>query len=110
MDQAASKAVDAGADVVREKIDELAPEDTGNLKEKIQKSAVQQDGNFVFSEVGLLRGTDAETARYSNAQEYGFVRGGKHYPGKAFVRSGFQQSKSRVRQAQKKALEDEGVI
>lgn len=74
LDEAAARAVLAGAEVAQEGMIARAPELTGNLKRHIRIKGPDRDGNYVFCEVGVIHEkgfTDAETARYANAQEYG---------------------------------------
>lgn len=78
VDLAADEALAAGGEVLLAGMQRRAPvgqspddPHPGNLKSKLAKSEPEQDGNFHSIEVGLLKGTDADTARYGNAQEFG---------------------------------------
>ena len=109
VDEAAARAVDAGAEVVLESMHRLVPKDTGNLDEHLMKTDPQQDGNFIFSEVGMPKGKanlDADTARYGNVQEYGSAR--TH--AQPYIRPSFDKTKSAVRKAERESLKGDGVI
>ena len=112
VDAAAGRAVKAGGDVLLLGMQRRVPKDTGNLEEHLERSEVDQDGNFVFVSVGMKPAAevDADTARYGNAQEYGYKRGKKHYPARSYIRASFDSDKSKVRAAQKKSLQGDGVI
>ena len=109
---AAGRAVAAGGDVLLAGMQRRVPKDTGNLEDHLERSEVDQDGNFVFVSVGMkpAREVDADTARYGNAQEYGYKRGKKHYPPRSYIRASFDSDKSKARAAQKKSLKGDGVI
>ena len=71
IDEIVKRALPAGGQVFVDGMRSRAPEDTGNLKSKIKMSEPEQDGNYIWIEVGLVDADD-ETARYGNAQEYGW--------------------------------------
>lgn len=112
VDAAAGRAVAVGGDVLLAGMQRRVPVDTGNLKDHLERSEVDKDGNFVFVSVGMKPASqvDAATARYGNAQEYGYKRGKKHYPPRSYIRASFDSDKSKVRAAQKKSLEGDGIL
>jgi HK97 gp10 family phage protein len=74
VDLVAGESLMAAARVYEEGMRQRVPKDTHNLEKHIQIKGPQKDGNYYFVEVGVIddRGfTDAETARYGAAQEYG---------------------------------------
>jgi HK97 gp10 family phage protein len=109
VDEAAARAVLAGAEVFQEGMQRRAPERTGNLKNNIRIYGPEQDGNFVFCEVGLIhrRGwTDADTARYGNAQEYGT----SSMPAHPFIRPTLLEDRKKAQDAMKESLEESGIL
>lgn len=112
VDAAAGRACEAGGDVLLNGMQRRVPKDTGNLEDHLERSEVEQDGNFVFVEVGMKPASqvDADTARYGNAQEYGYKRGKNHYPPQSYIRASFDSDKIKVRRAQRESLEGDGVI
>lgn len=71
IDPITDEALSAGGGVLLDGMQRRVPKDTHNLEHHLAVDGPHQDGNFHYIEVGLPRGTDAETARYGNAQEYG---------------------------------------
>ncbi len=109
VDEAAAKAVLAGAEVLQEGMQMRAPERTGNLRANIRIYGPEQDGNFIFCEIGLIhkRGwTDADTARYGNAQEYGT----SSMPAHPFIRPTIQEDRKKAQNAMKESLEESGIL
>ena len=106
IDPAADRALAAGAELLKEGMIARAPEETGNLKSKIQAGEPQQDGNFHFIEIGLLKGTDKETARYGNAQEFGTANTSAH----PYVRPTMDSDMARARKAMRESLKAEGML
>ena len=102
IDAATARAVTAGAEVAQAGMQERAPKDTHNLEQHIQVAGPFQSGNFIFAEVGVL-GADAETARYGNAQEYGWG----NEPGQPYIRPTIDEDKGKVRRAMKESMEKE---
>jgi hypothetical protein len=91
IDEAAATALMVGAKVLQDEMIDLVPKgDTLNLMEHIQIKGPIQEGNLTYVEVGVIHDiafTDARTAQYGNAQEYGWVSGGKFHPGKSYIRA-----------------------
>jgi|DewCreStandDraft_4_1066084.scaffolds.fasta_scaffold06643_7 HK97 gp10 family phage protein len=109
VDEAAARAVLAGAEVLQEGMRNRVPVRTGNLRENIRIFGPEQDGNFVFCEVGLIdrRGlTDADTARYGNAQEYGT----SSMAAQPYIRPTIAEDGKKARDAMKESLEESGVL
>jgi HK97 gp10 family phage protein len=109
VDQAAGNAVLAGAEVARDGMRTRAPKDTHNLENHIQIKGPEQDGTKIFCEVGLIHDdafTDAETARYGNAQEYGTAT----MPAQPYIRPTLDNDRSKIRAAERKSLEQDGIL
>ncbi len=91
LDALAESAAILQAEMVR-----LAPVKTGNLREHIKIFGPERDGNFTYVEVGVIHSrkfTDAKTARYANAQEYGTSSMAAH----PFIRTGTTRAKGKAR-------------
>lgn len=93
VDAAADEALQAGGEVLLQGMQQRVPVDTHNLQSKLALSEPQKDGDFHFVEVGLLAGTDAETARYGNVQEFGSA----HTPARPYVRPTLDADMGRAR-------------
>lgn len=109
VDSAAERAVMAGVEVAQEGMQKRVPKDTHNLEEHIQIKGPQKDGNFVFAEVGVIHDkafTDAETARYGNAQEFG----SSSMPAQPYIRPTMRNDKSKIRKAEKESLEEDAIL
>ena len=106
VDQAAANAVTAGGDVLLAGELELVPRDTNLLAETLARSTPAQDGNFIYVEVGMPRGAPAEVARYGNVQEYG----SSSMAAQPYIRPAIDQKAAKVRAAEKKSLEQDGIL
>lgn len=71
IDAISDEALAAGGKVLVEGMQRRVPKKTMNLMNHIKVTAPQRDGNVHYIDVGLVHGTDADTARYGGAQEYG---------------------------------------
>lgn len=71
IDAAADAALSAGGEILQNGLRRRVPVKTGNLRDHIGVGAVVRDGNFHYIDVGILHGTDSDTARYGAVQEYG---------------------------------------
>lgn len=69
IDQVAAQCLDAGADVLVAGMQSRAP--YSEIKQAIRKTAVMADGNKRYLYLGILRHTDAETARVAAVWEFG---------------------------------------
>jgi HK97 gp10 family phage protein len=113
VDEAAARALLEGAEVIQEAQRALAPVDTGNLREHIQIKGPEQDGNYIFVEVGVIHDrafTDAKTDRYAKAQEFGWGDKKGYRAGHSFIRTGRDNSRARALAAMKASLERDGVL
>lgn len=106
IDQAASRAVEAGGEVLLAGMQRRAPKDTHNLERTLKVDGPHQDGNLHYVEVGLARGTDAETARYGNAQEYGTSSMGAQ----PYIRPTLDSDMGKARKAMRQVFEEEEVL
>ena len=118
VDKAAAKAVSAGGDEILDGMLSNVPVGNassgdphpGQLKRTLVRTEPELDGNYTFVTVGMPNSASADVARYGNAQEYGYRRGGKQYPPQSYIRKGFDEKKNAARKAIKKALIDEGML
>lgn len=121
VDAAAAEAVSDGGDIVLGEMQLLVPKLSGQLLRALMRTEPKRIGNFTFIEVGMpnkhealsagaTRVELADTARYGNAQEYGYQRGGKFYPPQSYIRAGFDKSKTRMRRAMREALKAKGLV
>ena len=94
----ADQALEAGGDVLLAGMDERVPKDTGNLASKLNRSEPEQDGNFHSVTIGLSSDTDAETARYGGAQEFGW---GPDHPAQPYIRPAIDEDMKTARAAMK---------
>jgi len=69
IDQVAGECLEAGSAVLVNGMQSRAP--FAMLQQAVSKTQVYHDGNKVYLYVGVLRGTDAETARIANVWEFG---------------------------------------
>ena len=109
VDQAAAHAVVAGGDVLVTGMVKRAPEKTGNLKRHLQRTKPVLEGNVTFILVGVLDGEylpDAKLATYANVQEYGSA----HTPAHPYIRPTFDEDKSKMRAAERAALQADGIL
>ena len=94
VDQAADEILLAGAGVLEDGMHQRVAKDTHNLDEHIDVVGPQQDGNYHFIEIGVIK-ADAETARYGNAQEYGT----SSMPAQSYIRPTMAEDASKARKA-----------
>jgi len=106
VDAACADALQAGGEAALEGMRRRVAVDTGNLKENLRVSEVQQDGNFTSVEIGLLAGTDAKIARYGNAQEFG----SSSMPAHPYIRPTMAEDKNKITAAMKKSLQEKGYV
>lgn len=105
VDAAAKQALAAGAEVAKAGMRRRVPKDTHNLEQHIQATEVQQDGNYLYTEVGVID-ADADTARYGNAQEYGT----SSMAAQPYIRPTMTEDARKIRQAMRKSLEEDGLL
>ena len=109
VDDSAAKAVLAGARVAQEGMIDRAPELTGNLKAHIKIKGPTQEGNEVSVLVGVIHDinyTDAETARYGMAQEFGT----SSMPAHPYIRPTLKKDKRKIRGAERKVLKEDAIL
>lgn len=103
VDEAAFHACQAGAEVAKKGMVVRVAKDTMNLQDHIQIDGPHQEGNYSFVEVGIINKkdfTDANTARYGNAQEYGT----SSMPAQPYIRPTMSGDKRKILQAIKASL------
>jgi hypothetical protein len=69
IDRVAEQCLAAGSDVLVGGMQKRAP--YGLIKQAIRKTVIMADGNKRYLYLGVLRGTDAETARIAAVWEFG---------------------------------------
>ncbi len=106
VDQAAAGAVKAGGDVALAGMQRRVPKDTRNLEQHLVVDGPQQDGNFVFVEVGLSKTADADTTRYGNAQEFGTST----MAAQPYVRPTLAEDAGQIKTAMRKSLEESEIL
>ena len=106
VDQAAQDALTAGGEVALNGMQRRVPKDEHNLEKNLSLSEPQQDGNYSFIEVGLLRDVDAETVRYGNAQEYG----SSSMAAQPYIRPTMAEDAGKIRKAMKESLIESGTL
>lgn len=106
VDAAAARALQSGGAVLLSGMQRRAPKDTHNLERKLRVDGPHQDGNFHYIEVGLPRNTDADTARYGNAQEYGTSSMGAQ----SYIRPTLDSDMAKARREMRKVFEEWGIL
>jgi HK97 gp10 family phage protein len=101
VDAVAANALKAGGDVLLKGMQRRVPKDTHNLEQNLKCTEPVRDGNYTFVEVGLSKDTDAETARYGTAQEYGT----SSMEAQAYIRPTVDADAGKARKAMKEVLE-----
>lgn len=118
VDKAAAKAVSAAGDEILEGMLGNVPvgdagkgdPHPGQLMRTLVRTEPILDGNYTFVTIGMPPDAPADVARYGNAQEYGYRRGGRQYPPQSYVRKGFDEKKAKARQKLKETLIQEGML
>ncbi len=109
IDAIADEALTAGAEILVKGMVCRAPERTGNLRRHIAFTPPEKDGNFHFTIVGLIpkkKYTDADTARYGMAQEFGTAHTSAH----PFIRPTFDEDMKKARATMKGIFVERGAI
>jgi HK97 gp10 family phage protein len=106
VDIAADEALLEGGEVLLDGMQRRVPKDTHNLEEHLAIDGPHQDGNFHYILVGIDKTTDAETARYGNAQEYGT----SSMAAQPYIRPTMDTDMSKVRKAMRVVFERLGFI
>jgi HK97 gp10 family phage protein len=98
IDRIADQALEAGGDILLQGMDQRVPRDTGNLAAHLERSEPERDGNFHSVTIGLSKDTDAATARYGGAQEFGW---GPDHPAQPYIRPAIDEDMKTARTAMK---------
>jgi len=106
VDEAAANAVVAGGDVLLDGMLRRVPIRTGLLSDTLSRTEPVRDGNLVAVEVGMPRNAPADVARYGNVQEYGSAE----TAAQPYIRPTIDQDAAKARQAQRKSLEQDGIL
>jgi HK97 gp10 family phage protein len=106
IDQTAALMLVAGGDVLLDGMQRRVPKDTHNLEQQLERTEPQQDGNYIFVEVGLSKKADADISRYGNAQEYGT----SSMSAQPYIRPTIDSDMGKARKAMKKVLEETGLV
>jgi HK97 gp10 family phage protein len=106
VDQAAAGALLAGGEILLDGMKRRVPKDTHNLEKHLTVDGPHRDGNFHYVVVGLAKSTDAVTARYGNAQEYGTSSMGAQ----PYIRPTLDTDMRRARQAMKESFDSKGIL
>lgn len=104
-EEAAARAIMAGAEVAQEGMKRRVPVKSGNLKAHIKIKGVNFDGKSFWADVGVIHDiafTDPKTARYANVQEYGSAHHNKPHP---YIRPTMIEDREKVMEAMKQSLE-----
>ncbi len=107
VDQAADQTLSAGADLALTGMKRRAPKDTHNLEQHIVASIPKVEGNQHIVKIGLI-GADADTARYGNAQEYGWNSKSGHRAGTPYIRPTMDEDRKAIVAAMKASLKASG--
>jgi hypothetical protein len=114
IDAAIGRAELKGADPIQREMVALSPGPrTHKLERKIRIKGPTHDGNLTTTEIGVIHDpafTDADTARYGNAEEYGWSSGGVWHPGTGYIRQGLDNRRAEAMARIKQSLKDEGHI
>ncbi|OGO35669.1 MAG: hypothetical protein A2W35_05355 [Chloroflexi bacterium RBG_16_57_11] len=95
VDRVADEMLAAGGEVLLDGMKRRVPKDTHNLESHLTVDGPHQDGNFHYILVGISKSTDADTARYGNAQEYGT----SSMPAQPYIRPTLDADKGKARKA-----------
>jgi len=106
IDAAADEALQAGGTILLDGMQRRVPKDTGNLEAHLELMGPVQDGNFHYVDVGLGKGTDADTAGYGNVQEFGSAT----TPAQPYVRPTLDSDMGKAKKAMKAVFEESGLI
>jgi HK97 gp10 family phage protein len=109
VDESVQKALIAGANVAQKGMQKRVRKKEHNLEKHIQIDGPHQDGNFSYVDVGVIPKksfTDADTARYGNAQEYGT----SSMEAQPYIRPTMKEDAGKIRKAIKNSLIEDGVI
>ncbi len=105
IDVIADEALEAGGEILLDGMHRRVPKDTGNLDANLELMGPVQDGNFHYIDVGLGKGTDADTARYGNVQEFGSAT----TPAQPYVRPTLDSDMGKARRAMRDVFIESGL-
>jgi HK97 gp10 family phage protein len=103
IDQVVPRALKAGGQILLDGMKRRVRKDTHNLEDHLDMDGPHQDGNYHFIRVGLSQKTDAETARYGNAQEYGT----SSMPAQSYIRATMDHDRGKARKAMLAVIKEE---
>jgi hypothetical protein len=114
IDEVVGHSILEGAKPIHREMVALSPGPrTHNLEKHIRIVGPEGEGNFIYVMVGVIhdeRYTDPYTARYANAEEYGWTSGGKHHPGTSYIRAGWDNRIGEAMSIIKRLLKEAGKI
>lgn len=117
VDASAARALIAGGDEIKAgqlaEIDRQNIYETGDLREHITRTTPITNGNVTRVDVGVFDGDflpDGELARKALANEYGYTRGGKHYPARSYIRAGADTRRAAAMKKMKDSLINDGKL
>ena len=105
VDAAAKKALPIGGEIIADEMVRLVPKDTHHLEDTIGVEGPNQEGNFIYVDVGVITG-DKETAIYGNVQEYG----SSSVEAQPYIRPSFRSRKAAAMKAMKQSLQSDGML
>jgi len=105
IDVIADQALTAGGEILLDGMHRRVPKDSGNLDAHLELMGPVQDGNFHYIDVGLGKGTDADTARYGNVQEFGSAT----TPAQPYVRPTLDSDMGKARRAMREVFMESGL-
>ena len=113
IDLVADEALKAGGEILLDGMQRRVPVGTaphdphpGNLKAHLELMGPVQDGNFHYVDVGLGKGTDADTARYGNVQEFSSAT----TPAQPYVRPTLDSDMGKAKKAMRAIFERLGLV
>lgn len=104
IDATAAEALQEGGELLLSGMTERVHKDTHNLEDHLDIDGPHQDGNFHYVLIGLKKGTDAETARYANAQEYGWSDKQGAKAGKSYIRDTLDHDMAKARKVMREVF------
>ena len=106
VDATTDEALQAGGKVLVDGMKRRVAVDTHNLQNHISCSSPRVDGNVHFVEIGLLKGVDANTARYGEVREFGSAHTRAH----PYIRPTLDSDMARARAEMRRVFKERGAI
>jgi HK97 gp10 family phage protein len=106
VDAVTDEALQAGGGILKDGMKRRVAVDTHNLQNHIACSLPRADGNVHFVEIGLLKGTDANTARYGGVQEFGSAHTHAH----PYIRPALDSDMVRARAEMRRVFKERKAI